>query len=266
MLFKILLIAFAVSIAGETHGQKTFQPKATLFDWKGIIYRKEMAYEIRIHNNGGLVGVNIGKIKTYLKTNYYHLSIGYLKDPREKRQNKNFPSGLLESKSFVFGKRNSVINIRTGVGAKRFISEKARRKGIALGYDYMFGPSLAILKPNYLRLIYFAENGNPEDREIREEIYSEENAEKFTNYNDILGGTGYFKGFSEMAIVPGAHGKIGLFLSMGAFDEYVKALEIGLQGDIYFKKLPIMVETPEVSNKPYFFNFYIKFILGKRSN
>ena len=78
-----------VSISAEMMAQKTFQPKANQIDWKGIVYRKEIAYEARIHTNGGLIGVNVGKIKTYYKTNYYHLSIGYLKDPREKKQNRN---------------------------------------------------------------------------------------------------------------------------------------------------------------------------------
>lgn len=251
----------------ELVGQKTFQPKATQIDWKGIVYRNEVAYEGRIHTNGALFGVNIGKIKTYYKTNYYHLSIGYLKDPREKRQNRNlsfsFPN---RSRSFTFGKQNSVINLRGGIGKKRFISEKAKRKGIAIGYDYNIGPSLALLKPYQLELIYDVENGEPNEREIRVESYSEENVEKYLSYNDIFGGAGYWRGFDQISVVPGIQAKLGLFFSMGAFDKTVKSLEVGVMGDIYIKKLAIMVETETVSNKPYFFNFYVKFLFGTRSN
>lgn len=266
-LFKYIICIFFVAVSGEILAQKTFQPKATQIDWKGIIYRKEIAFEARIHTNGGLIGVNIGKIKTYYKTNYYHLSIGYMKDPREKRQNRNlsfmFPN---RSRSFAFGKQNSVINIRGGVGAKRFISEKAKRKGIALGYDYCIGPSLALLKPYQLEIIYELDGGSSNDREIRTETYSDENAEKYLNYNDIFGGAGYWNNFGEISIVPGIHGKLGLFFSMGAFDEVVKSIEVGVMGDIYIKKLPIMVATETISNKPYFFNFYVNFLFGKRSN
>lgn len=259
----IVLVAFTSEICA----QKTFQPKATQFDWKGIIYRKETAWEARIHNNGALLGVNVGEIKTYFRTNYYHISIGYLRDPREKRQNRNLSLSLnSRSKSFTFGKQNSILNIRGGFGVKKFISEKAKRKGIAVGYDYNFGPSIALLKPVYLDLIYKIDGGGTNERELRSQRYTEDTAEKFTTYNDVFGGSGFFKGFEELSIVPGLQGKLGLFFSMGAFDKYIKSFEVGVMGDIYIKKIPIMIETEAISNKPYFFNFYIKFIMGKRSN
>ena len=267
LIYNYLIIFILLAIGMEVNGQKTFQPKATQFDWKGIVYRKERAFEARLHTNGGLIGVNFGEILTYYKTKYYHVSLGYLKDPREKRQNRNlsftFPD---RSKAFAFGKQNSVLNLRAGLGMKRFISEKARRKGIAIGYDYQIGPSLAILKPYYLELLYVTENGPVTERELKTERYTPENAEKFTTFNEIFGGAGYFTGFSELSVVPGIQMNLGLFFSMGAFDKYVKAVELGLMADIYTKKLPIMIETEEISNKPYFFNFYVKFIMGKRSN
>ncbi len=267
LIFRYLAVVFLLAISTETMAQKTFQPKSNQIDWKGIIYRKEIAYEARIHTNGGLIGVNVGKIKTYYKTNYYHLSIGYLKDPREKKQNRNLSFSFPDrSSSFSYGKQNSVINLRAGLGMKKFLSEKAKRKGIAIGYDYNIGPSLALLKPYELELIYELEGGGTNDREIRVESYSEENAEKFLTYNDIFGGAGYWSNFGELSIVPGIQGKLGLFFSMGAFDKTIKSLEVGVMGDIYIRKIPIMVETEEISNKPYFFNFYVKFLFGSRSN
>ncbi len=265
--FRYIIIVVLVAIGIELSGQKTFQPKATQFDWKGIVYRKERAFEARIHTNGLLIGMNFGEIKTYYKTKYYHISIGCLQDPREKRQNRNLSFSFPDrSRAFAFGKQNSVINLRAGLGVKRFISEKAKRKGIAIGYDYQVGPSLAILKPYYLELLYQTENGNATERVLRTERYTPENAEKFTTFNEIFGGAGYFTGFSDFQIVPGIQAKLGLFFSMGAFDKYVKALEMGIMADLYAKKLPIMIETEEVSNKPYFVNFYVKIILGRRSN
>ena len=263
-----LIVLFLFAFGLELSGQKTFQPKATQFDWKGIVYRKERAFEARLHTNGALIGMNFGEIITYYKTKYYHVSLGILKDPREKRQNRNlsftFPD---RSKAFAFGKQNSVINLRAGMGMKRCISEKARRKGIAIGCDYQIGPSLAILKPYYLELLYITEDDvGTIDRELRTERYTPENAEKFTTFNEIFGGAGYFTGFNDLRVVPGLQMNLGLFFSMGAFDKYVKAIELGIMTDIYTKKLPIMIETEEISNKPYYINFYMKFLMGKRSN
>jgi hypothetical protein len=65
---------------------------------------------------------------------------------------------------------------------------------------------------------------------------------------------------------PAFKGKLGLFFSLGAFEEYAKSLEVGIMGDIYTRKIPIMVETEAISSKPYFINFYVTVEFGKRTN
>lgn len=261
----IVLICLSANILA---GQNTFQPKQPGNEWKGIVYRKEVAFEFRLHTNGPLLlGVNIGEIKSYYRTDYYHMSLGFMKDPRERNQNKNRANGFESSSSFALGKQNSVIVLRAGIGRKQFISEKAKRKGIAIGYDYEIGPSIAFLKPYYLQLIY-SDNTDPPRSVLRTEKYSEENADRFldANGNTVFGGTSYFTGFGEMAIVPGIQGKLGLFFSLGAFDQKIKTVETGVMFDIYIRKLPIMVETDLVSNRPYFINFYVNLLLGSRKN
>lgn len=249
-------------------GQKTFQPRQPSNDWKGIVYRKETAYEFRLHTNGPLLfGVNLGKIKNYYKTNYYHFSIGFMKNLRERSQNKNRSVGYKTSNNFVLGKQNSVIVLRAGMGRKQFLSEKAKRKGIAVGYDYEIGPSLALMKPYYLELVS-TNNETPPVSELRTEKYSEENAAEFLDHNGntVFGGSSYFKGFGEMSLIPGIQGKLGIFFSLGAFDKKIKTIEIGVMADVYIKKLPIMVESPGIANKPYFINLYVNLLLGSRKN
>ena len=124
-----------------------------------------------------------------------------------------------------------------------------------------------MLKPYYLELIYDIENpGSGSRSELRTERFTDENAAIFTNFDDVFGGAGFFKGFDELTIVPGIQTKLGLFFSLGAFDKYVKAVETGFMADIFIRKIPIMIESDEISNKPYFFNFYVNFLFGKRSN
>ncbi len=262
----LLFIVFGLTIS-VLSGQKTFQPKQPAQDWKGIVYKKELAFEIRLHTNGPLTfGVDIGDIVTYHKTNYYHLSIGFMKDPRERSSNKNRGLGFNTSSSFALGKQNSVIVLRGGMGKKQFISEKAKRKGIAIGYNYEIGPSIALMKPYYLQLVYPGLLG--ETPILKAERYNEENAEKFLDRDgkSVFGGTSYFTGFSEMSIVPGIQAKLGLFFALKAFDRKIRTVETGIMIDMYIKKLPIMVETEAVSNKPYFINFYVNLLLGSRKN
>jgi hypothetical protein len=82
----------------------------------------------------------------------------------------------------------------------------------------------------------------------------------------VFGGAPGNPGWSELRIVPGIQAKLGLFFSLGAFEEYAKSLEIGLMGDFYIRKIPIMVETEAISAKPYFINFYATLEFGKRTN
>ena len=56
-------------------------------------------------------------------------------------------------KEFKFGKQNSVFIIRAGKGFKRYLSDKARRKGGHFVYNLEAGPAIALLKPYYLKFI-----------------------------------------------------------------------------------------------------------------
>jgi len=245
--------------------QKVFQPKQVNMDWKGIVYKKERSYDIRLHTNGFAVAANWGTLQTYYKTKYYHLEFGYLKDPREKRQNKNLAiRGQGTSSDFVYGKQNSMFVLRAGLGYKKYLSEKTRRRGVAVGYNWQIGPSLALLRPYYLVLRSI--NETDASPVYMDEKYSEETAEAFLDYNDIYGSADFFDHFDEWSIIPGIQGKLGLHLSMGAFEKYVKAMEVGIMFDAYFKKIPLMVETEEVKNKPYFINVYANIQFGYRNN
>jgi len=242
-------------------GQKTIQPKQIDFDWKGIVYDKERSLDIRVHSNGAALAFNSGKIRTYYKMSYYQLEVGYLKDPRERRQNKNssIPS-FKNSASFVYGKQNSFFNIRGGYGNKIYLSEKARRKGVAVGWSWEVGPSIGIVKPYYLDLFAPDSQGGI----LVQQKYSEENADLFLNYNSIFGASPFAKGILESTFIPGGQGKLAAHFSLGAFDKYVRALEAGIMVDVFARKIPIMVETDTIKNKPYFINFFVSLQLGKR--
>lgn len=260
-----LLFLFILQV--ELQGQKSFQPKQVEYDWKGIVYRDEYTGRFSLNTNGYSLAYNVGKIKTYYKTEYYHFEVGYLSDPREQKQNRNtFISVSKISESFRYGKRNQLFLLRAGKGVKKLLSDKAKRKGIALGMNYEAGPVLALLKPVYLDLIYTVEVDGRNSIELRTEKYTPANADKFLDYSSIFGGAPASKGWTELGVVPGIQGKMGLFFSLGAFDEFAKSIELGVMGEIFMRKVPIMVETAAISNKPYFVNFYATIELGKRKN
>jgi hypothetical protein len=235
--------------------------------FKGIIYRKETTADFTLHNNGLLIGVNFGDIRTYYRTSYYNIGIGMMSNPREHSQTKNVNiiDGVLPKK-FKFGKQNFVFVLRAGKGIKKYISDKAKRKGVSIGYNIEFGPAVAVLKPTYLNFVEQTIVDGELQNNLVTKKYTEENKALFTNYDLIYGGASFGKGFGELGFVPGAQAKLGLFFSVGAFDEYVKAAEVGIMIDAFIKKIPIMVETSQNKNSPVFVNLYVNLHFGKRNN
>ena len=257
-----LFIAFIACIFMVfTASAQTFQPKQLNYNDKGIVYNKEFTVDFRLHTNGFALAANIGKIKTYYKTRYYHFEIGELRHYKEYRQSFDYPSfsGGRTSRSFVFGKQNSLYVARVGLGTKRYFSEKARKKGLAVGMSYQFGPSLGIVKPYYLELQRTIDGGT--NSFLSTEKYSEENAGLFLDINNIYGSSSFAHGLKELSVLPGGHAKLSIHFDWGAFDEFVKALEAGIMADVYFKKVPLMVSE---ENRPFFINLFIALQLGKR--
>lgn len=253
-----LLPAQEVLVPGENYYQ----------DNKGIVYNKEFSINFKLHTNGYSVGVDVGTLQTYYLTRFWSFEIGEVKHPKEFRQSFDFRSPTTNriSRAFIFGKQNTFIPLRVGFGEKRYLSEKAKRKGLAIGLSYAAGGSLGLLKPYYLDILRYADGGSG-DPFVRSESYSPDNADAFLNTNLIYGSSGFAKGLNEISVLPGAHAKFAVHFDWGAFDEFVKALDAGVMVDLYFRDVPIMVESPQVTNAenvPIFINLYLNLQLGKR--
>lgn len=274
----LLTLITSIFLIATATAQGTYQPK-TNNGYKGVVYNKEFTVDVRLHTNGLAVAANIAKIKSYNKTKYYHFEIGELKHEKEYRYSRDFTSNNFNrsSSSYVFGKQNSLFVLRGGLGTKKYFSEKAKRKGLAIGMSYEYGPSLGFLKPYYLD-IYPNDSNSNNTRKIK---FSAEEAANFLDADRIAGYSGFAKGIKEVSLIPGIHGKFGFHFDWGAFDEYVKAVEVGIMADIYLKTVPLMVDDatlslgtnpprtleilPEnVRNRPFFLNLYISLQLGKR--
>lgn len=262
---KTLIIFILSLLTCAVMAQGTFQPKKIDNTPLGIVYDKEMSFNIRLHTNGLAMGINIGTIQTFYKTRFYQFEIGGVRHPKEYRQNFDYQSGIngRSSRSFVFGKRNSLINLRAGVGAKRYLTEKAKKRGLSAGYSYVVGGTLGILKPYYLELYQSVDGQNF----LTTEKYSTENEDRFLDIRNIFGAAKFSKGFDELSFQPGFHAKAAVHLDWGAFDEMVKAVEVGFMIDVYLKKVPVMIESDmnqNTENQPFFLNLYLNFEIGKR--
>ena len=265
---KLLLPILLVCAGFSLQAQRTLLLGQNNYDQqKGIIYSKETTTDFRLHTNGAAFGMNFGKIRTYNRTKLIYVGVGELKHPQEIRQNRNLPFGGSSGfRGYIFGKQNNLLAIRGGIGEKRYFSDKARRKGVALAVSYEGGATLGLLKPYYLVLRF-----QPEDfsqNNYRSEKYSPENEDRFLAYDKIFGADSFFQGFGEIGIQPGLHGKAALHFDWGVFDEFIKALEAGIMVDFFLKEVPIMAESslaPNLQNKVVFVNLFLTLQFGKRS-
>lgn len=239
--------------------QFTLQPKQLDDEPKGIIYDNEWAVEFRLHTAGYGLGVTWGSIDAFDKTKFYNISLDFIRHPKEFRQNIRPSIYNPLNRPFVFGKQNSFFSLKAGIGNKVFLSEKAKRRGLAVGYSYQGGVSLGMLKPYYLEVINY--DNIPADP-IMDIKYSEATAERFLDINEIEGSSGFFKGLGETSIIPGLYGRASIVLAWGAYDEYLKSLDIGIMVEMYTREVPIMLLA---DNNPYFINLYLNLQLGKRN-
>jgi hypothetical protein len=262
---SITLLLFFCFVVFNGEAQTTIHPKQIDYGLRGILYKEENSFSTRLHTNGIALGLNFGKIRTYYLTRYYHVDLGILKHPKEYRQPVNFQSGnilIKSSTAFAYGKQNNFLVLRGGIGEKRYFSEKAKRKGVAVGVSYEVGPSIGILKPYYLNLNR-VEPGGVNDF-ISTEKYSKENEDVFLDVTQIYGSASFFKGIDEIKLVPGFHIKGGAHFSVGAFDKFVRAVEVGIMIDGFFQRVPIMILREDVKNQPVSTNIYLLVELGKR--
>jgi hypothetical protein len=253
-----LLLLIGIFITGFTSAQVTLQPKQMESNDVGVIYDEEFAINFYLHTRGYGFGAIFGQIKTYYKTSFYHVDFGMVKHPKENRPDNQLNQFNVLSRPYVYGKKNSFFVLRAGKGAKRYLSEKAKRKGIAMGYSYQLGPSIGMLKPYYLDLRTEPAGAPPQLQVVK---YSEESRELFLDPGSIDGYSGFWKGVGETSFIFGGHVKLGAHFAWGAYEKGVKALEVGLMIDAFFQKVDILAIE---DNSPVFANLYLNLQLGRR--
>ena len=264
---RIFLVVFCFCFGAliPATGQVVFQPKQIETSNKGILYKSEKAFDFKLYTNGLGFALNFGEIDSYYKTTYWTFEFGTLKDFRERRQNRNINfAGVGLSSAFIFGKQNSIYLLKFGQGKKLYLTEKAKRKGLAVGINYSYGLTVALKKPYFLEILN-VDAVTDEDDELLTERFTEENQDRFLDSSLIFGGAGFFEGFWGIRPTVGANAKIGAHFAFGAFDKSVKAVEVGLQVDAFPRRLPILVERDDIRNKFAYINLYLLAQFGKRN-
>lgn len=235
-------------------------------DGPGFIYAKEFTFNAGLMTPRNLMfGFTIGKIQSYDVTSFWSFELGDHRHPREFRS--NFERVVLSnnrvSRAFTYGKQNQLYVARLGFGKRKYWSEKARQRGVAIGYSYRLGPSLGLLKPYYIEVAV----GEPNNGTLTEIRYTGDNADLFLDRLRIFGAASWGRGLGEIQFVPAVHARASLHFGFGAYDELAKSLEAGIQAEYFLGNVPIMIDgpaAPGVNNSQLFLNLFLALQIGKR--
>lgn len=211
----------------------------------------------RLMTNGWSAYLEYEKRSSEVSSLLFQLEFGEVKHPKEDKQAKGRDAyGFRYSgHPFVYGKQNIFYQARLGIGQRRVIGGKGNKNGVEVSGLYMGGLSLGLVKPYYLELQSSQGGGSSYQK------YSEANAADFLNVQNILGGPGLGRGWNEVDFVPGLYGRIGARFDWAEFNQFVSAVEVGLTGSFYSKKIEIMVQNP---GDQFFYGAYVSLLFGKR--
>jgi hypothetical protein len=212
-------------------------------------YRNERTFGVLLSTDGYGIGYREGKRIDFRNKRLYEIDLGILKHPREIRlQNPAFQTGS----TFVFGKLNSVIFLRGGLGKQHELFTKEDLGGVAVRYFYSAGPDFIFYKPIYYKVLYPVSSTT---YSIREEKFQE----SIHSVYDIYSKASFTKGLKELGVVPGIYGKAGFNFEYSKQDKIIHAIELGSTLNIFPKKIPIMASA---DNKSIFLSLFVSYRMG----
>lgn len=219
-------------------------------------------FGIKINSNGFGLLYSFSQRVNYRLRRSYEVEIDYLKSLKElKVVNSYFEVDQYNPKKFVFGKLNSVHNLRIGYGYNRMIFEKRDKNSISIHLVAYLGFSFAVEKPIYYDIVdsvHYQSNGG---------MLYYINPHKFSDYKggnvtDIAGRSKIRYGFNEMKIRPGNYIKLALNFDFANEAMNVNIIELGIICDYYYMPVTIMYNNPH----NFMSSLYLSYQFGKKYN
>jgi hypothetical protein len=256
---KIIFIIFLISASFTAFAQKSKKQRQqekrahinTLIkeQEEGVIaYKKSFVFGAKLISDGYGVFFEVGRSKSIKKSTLYQLEISERKNVKEDKQSNPFANTI----PFIYGKENFFYPVKLGIQQQVLLGNKSNKNGISITGNYGGGISLALLRPYYIQV----EQGN----DLVFVKYNSQDSSSFLN-GPFVGGPTFGKGWSEMTVTPGLYAKTSLRFDYGSYNEIVSAVEVGLTGEFYTKKIPILLRIPQ---KQFFFGAYVAICFGKR--
>jgi hypothetical protein len=240
---KLLILAVIVIF-----GAITLYAQGELNEEQKIFFRNEKSFALLLNTDGIGFSYRGAKRIDYRNKRLFEIDAGNLKLVKEYRQSSQY----LQGSSFIFGKLNSTIYVRSGIGHQHELFKKADLGGIAVRYFYSAGPVLAIYKPIYYRVLHLV---SPNVTELVDEKFDS----SIASSQDIYSKASFTKGLDETKVMPGLYAKGGFNFEYSKEDKIIHAIEFGAQLNAFPQKIPIMAGS---GNKALFFSLFVSYRFG----
>ncbi|OFY69597.1 MAG: hypothetical protein A2265_01255, partial [Bacteroidetes bacterium RIFOXYA12_FULL_33_9] len=220
-----LLISFCV-LVGNLYSQ------GEIDDQRKIFFRNETSFGGYLSSTGYGIGYQHAKRLDGYKKNLIEIDLVTINHPKEKKTQNPYIDQ--NQKRFVFGKLNSLMSLRVGIGRQKELYSKFDKGGISVRRYFTFGSSLGIVKPMYYEVLY--PTGTPNEYYVVTEKFNS----TIHNVTDIYSRSSFWIGIDELKFIPGAYFKYGFTFEFGEYDEFLRAIDLGIILDAYIKETPIM--------------------------
>jgi hypothetical protein len=252
----IIIIIFSVrAFAQETKKERKQEKREHINslikeEEEGVIaYKKSFVFGFKLVTDGYGAFFELGRASSIKKAVLYQLEISEHKNIKEDKQ-----STTGNSLPYIFGKENFFYPIKLGVQQQLLLGNKSNKNGVSVTANYGGGISIGLLRPYYLQVV--DNNGNGVFIK-----YNSSDSAVFLDRQSIYSGPTFGKGWSDITVTPGLYAKAAVRFDYGSFNEIISAIEVGITGEYYSKKVPILVLSPE---RTFFFSGYVSILFGKR--
>lgn len=251
-IFAIVVFVFS-SVFGFSQETKDDLTRLKNGEDLNVLYRNERSVGLFGHTAAGFgIAYRRGHHVTGKRKWMYELEAQNFKHPKEA---KTINPYYENAKGFVYGKLNSVLLFRGGLGYQNVLFEKSDKKSVEIRYSYFLGATLAFAKPVYLEVI------KPTSDPLVSVISTERYDPNQQHLEDIYGKSSFFTGIDKTKIYPAGYAKIALSFEYADRYNGIKAIETGIVADLYPKAIPMMAFNP---NQNIYVMGYLKLVWGKK--
>jgi hypothetical protein len=245
----LLLFTILFSVA---NGQETKDDLTRLQNGEdvNVLYRNEASFGLFMHSAGGFGATyRRGVHVTGKRKRMFEVESSNFKHAKEVKSTNSY---YANSKGFIYGKLNSVLLTRVGVGFQNVLFQKTDKKSVEIRYSYFLGGTFGFAKPVYLEVKQGNSPTLPTAVRYDPTVVKQE---------DIYGKAPFFKGIDKTSIYPAGYAKFALSFEYADRYNAIKAVEVGGVADIYPVAMPIMAYNKK---QQVYVSLYLKIIWGKK--